>query len=239
MKAVYVNLDRAVDRRARVEEQASRYGFEVERLEAVDGNAIPLHERSAIQAATRLSVGAIGCFLSHRRAWEMATREKHLAIFEDDVRFSPSIPQFLADASWIPADADIVRLEKKQGKPVAGATSVPALDRHLRRLYGKDAGTAGYIISGDCAAILLTRLTRLTEEFDQILFNTRSPICRSLRIYKLYPSLCVQDQKTFESSIERTSLLPRFAQNLVNKAQRGLDRMRAPEPAQRFTAEFR
>lgn len=243
MHTVYVNLDRETERRQWMDQQANLLGLTIERVPAVDGTSLAQSEIKAVTSKSRkaISPGAIGCFLSHRAVWGamLQGEHSHVAIFEDDVRISPAAKLFLTDSSWIPADADIVRLEKKQGKPVAGTTSIPVHDRHLRRLYGKDAGAAGYIISRNCAVILLARLTRLTEEFDQMLFNRRSPICRSLRIYKLYPSLCVQDQKRFQSSIERMKFLPRFAQNIANTTQRGMDRLRAPEPADRYVAEFR
>ncbi|MBN9074742.1 MAG: glycosyltransferase family 25 protein [Rhizobiales bacterium] len=242
MRSVYVNLDRATDRRAWMERQAEIARIEIERVPAVDGRSLTADEIAAVTTNSRLSKGAIGCFLTHRRIWKdmLESSRSHLAIFEDDARISPSASLFLADAAWIPADADIVRLEKKQSRPVASVASIPTLDdRELRRLYGKDAGTAGYIISWDCAAILSACLTQLTAEFDQMLFNRRSPICRSLRIYKLYPSLCIQDQETFPGSIDRAKLLPRFIENAMIGAQRCLDRLRAPEPTRRYAAEFR
>ncbi|TGQ39801.1 hypothetical protein EN859_015625 [Mesorhizobium sp. M00.F.Ca.ET.216.01.1.1] len=77
------------------------------------------------------------------------------------------------------------------------------MDRTLYQAISQYAGTAGYIISRECAAELYTTFTEINREFDQHLFNDGMP---GLRVYKIGPALCKQDRFTG---------IPRFASVIV------------------------
>lgn len=222
MKCVYINLDRCSARREWMQQIGGMMGLSLERVSAVDGKTLSKAEIEAIGGPPphdRLSASAIGCFLSHRKAWEIAVRSgaDHTAIFEDDMHFSKATPAFLVDDSWVPRDADIVRLELYRSRCEVEAASIRTLgNRRLHLLRGTDVGTGAYIISQVCAQRLLDEVTTIYREFDQILFNTESPVFHKLKIYKLIPSLCVQDKfqdlanvpgQSFAAEIDRTGYL--------------------------------
>ena len=85
MKPVYnsvlINLDSRPERLATMQDRLAALGLSdrCQRLSAVVGSARP---------GSRLSPGAIGCFLSHRRALDMARPGTFLHILEDDVEIS-------------------------------------------------------------------------------------------------------------------------------------------------------
>jgi hypothetical protein len=90
---VYINLDRSVERRDRLEAQLARFGLtgNYSRLPAVDGRTLKL--------ASPLSPGQAGCFLSHCRALEEGRRTGTcLHILEDDAILCEHTAPVIADA---------------------------------------------------------------------------------------------------------------------------------------------
>jgi len=199
MRALYINLDRSPERRQWIERQAVSLGLDLERISAMDGAL--LHA-----APATISVGALACFHSHRKAWEMVADgdDRYVAIFEDDVHMSPDLPRFLADMSWIPDDADIVHLERSRERCVVINAHINAFGRTLYRTVSENSGTAGYLMSRSCAYRLVQEFTEIDEEFDITLFDRNM---LSLTIYKIEPALCIQDEflegSRFASQIAR------------------------------------
>lgn len=97
-----INLDRSPRRLAAMASQLDRMGLEWERFAATDGNALgkdaaacgysPSLNRK--QYPRNLNAGEIGCFVSHRRAWQyvLAKGWDGAVILEDDVRLSGELP---------------------------------------------------------------------------------------------------------------------------------------------------
>lgn len=97
-----INLARRPERRQQMERSFKELGLTVEYFEAVDGQIIdddyleengiehlpgyadPYHNRP-------MTLGEIGCFLSHYQIWEkqVALGLKEILILEDDIRFEP------------------------------------------------------------------------------------------------------------------------------------------------------
>lgn len=105
-KIVMINLERRPDRRHKMESNFMEMGLQVELLAAVDGKQLtdarlqelgvkfldgyadPYHNRP-------MTLGEIGCFLSHYQIWEeMVKRDlKEVLILEDDLRFETYFKQ--------------------------------------------------------------------------------------------------------------------------------------------------
>lgn len=86
---VYINLDRSSERRAAMEAQLGEgaLGKRYERLAAVEGSAVHAGRRS-------MTPGELGCWLSHRLAWERCvSRQSPCHVMEDDVTISDSIEE--------------------------------------------------------------------------------------------------------------------------------------------------
>ncbi|UCI09987.1 glycosyltransferase family 25 protein [Mesorhizobium sp. B1-1-8] len=211
MQSFYINLAVSVDRRNWFDAQADRLGLDIERFDAVSNASIA----DSVADQFNVSKEAVACFFSHRAIWKeiAAGRDRFAAIFEDDAHLGADLPAFLNDTSWIPADADIVHLEKLGKRFVGIETGQRPLGRKLYQAISGFAGTAAYIISRECAAKLSATFTEINQEFDRHLFEEGMP---GLKIYKIGPALCIQDRFTAK---------PRFASMIVR-----------PEPPKRVRA---
>jgi glycosyl transferase family 25 len=95
-----LNLDRSVDRWKLASEQMSLAGLTVERLPAVDGRQLSKEElrNKSTRIATYLQPrGVIGCYLSHRKFWQLVVDRNLDAaiIFEDDVKLVSNFKNML------------------------------------------------------------------------------------------------------------------------------------------------
>lgn len=200
MKVYYINLDRSPERRAWFTQQAEALGLDLVRVPAVDGRELPAaeldHWRQLSEGNKVLSPGEIGCFLSHRKAWEavLAGNEKWAFIAEDDIHFSRNAAAFLADDSWIPAQAGLIKAETDLRRHEFSPTSWPTPFGHeLRRLKSNHLGTGGYFLTREAAARMLTFTERKCEAIDGLLFATRYMQEHQLEVLQIIPAICIQD----------------------------------------------
>lgn len=212
MKCLVINLDRSSDRLAYVAAEFEGIGISFERIAAVDARARPdlasMQRLTGHVSQSRLTNGEIACLLSHRACWSAiaAGEEAYVAVFEDDVVFTSEAGALLANADWIPADADIVKLETFFRPATIGPRRIAVGDGFsLSRLYTPHLGSAGYVLSKRIAAALVAATEEIAMPVDHVLFD---PVrqCRPVRkIYQLNPALCVQDQHLREAA---QSLIP-------------------------------
>ncbi|TIR15280.1 MAG: glycosyltransferase family 25 protein [Mesorhizobium sp.] len=190
MKCLVINLDRSTDRLNQATSEFAKIGIAFERVAAVDASS----ESSNFPAARRLTKPEIACFLSHRKCWQMIAdgAEQYTAIFEDDVVFRSEAGPFLSDDSWVPRDADIVKLETFFGQVRLARLASIGNGHSIGRLVGEHLGTAGYVISKAAAEKLLQRTKRLKEPVDLALFSPNSLMCARNTTYQVTPALCAQ-----------------------------------------------
>lgn len=90
----YINLDRSIDRREKIEDQFNKYGVEnVTRISAVDGKQLSsmkegtVPELGSYSNSFRMTPRELGCTLSHLKAIKQAYESglENVLIFEDDV----------------------------------------------------------------------------------------------------------------------------------------------------------
>jgi glycosyl transferase family 25 len=229
MKLYLINLDRRPDRLAAMTEEARKAGVSLERIPAVDGQA-PASAAAAQRwfAASGplgpLPLGDRCCTLSHRLAWEalVASGAAHAAVLEDDVRLAPAAALLLADAAWIAADVDLVKLEhfgpKNQKVLVREERALPG-GLKLARLASKHTGAAAYILSRRAAQRLLS-LAQFDLPVDHLLFNpNNSRMCRDLAPWQVLPAVARQEEFVgVKSDIETTRKASRaFSLALVKR----------------------
>lgn len=201
--AYVVNLARAQDRRALMSALFQARGLRVEWIAAVDARS-PVGNEAELLAAMpswgpwgEVHGHAKGCTLSHFKAFEalVASGASHGLILEDDVFLAEDIAEWLASTDWIPADADVVKLERWRDDRLLvlmGPVSAHRQGRGLRRLYSKHSGTAGFIISAVFAARVLA-MPRPKVPIDHLLFNPNvSALARASTVYQLLPALVEQ-----------------------------------------------
>lgn len=200
MKILLINLDRSPERLKRMDTLLTRSGLTFERVPAVDGKLLSDAEKNRWLGGDGsfypLGLGEIGCFLSHRACWEIAAAglDSHAVVIEDDIHIGSGAQKIIGNASWIPADADIVKLETTLRPTYVEKSPAARIDgRVVSRLRGAHTGTAGYIISRKGAGKLLACSTTFSDPVDQFMFNPHLPTFGTLVTYQLAPALCAQD----------------------------------------------
>lgn len=199
LKIYLVNLDRSPDRLTRMSRLLQTARLTYHRIPAIDGHTLSAEEIEKYNgnvANAPLSGSQIGCYLSHRAAWQQVTEDEaaYAAIIEDDIHFSDAMPEFLGATNWIPTDADIIKFETVKRKTTLNRRWIKVKNGYsLAQLVGLHCGTGGYIVSLKAAKHLLDNSGEPTMPIDQLIFNPKSDVRQALRIYQMVPALCMQD----------------------------------------------
>ncbi|UWQ95275.1 glycosyltransferase family 25 protein [Rhodobacteraceae bacterium M385] len=196
-----VNLLRANARRELMEKQAARVGVTLQFVEAIDSHS----DVGALEIDRLPDFGPWGvfhrhdraCTLSHLKALEcfLESGASHGMIMEDDVFLSPDLGAWLADISWWPEGADVVKLERWRDDRLLVAldkAALPVLGRTLRRMRSRHSGGAGYIVTKKAARDIL-KAPSPNVPIDHLLFSPNvSAIARDSITFQVTPALVVQ-----------------------------------------------
>jgi len=196
-----INLARAGERRAHMQAELAEAGITASFPPAFDMNEhaaeVMLQHCKPTGPWGTFQPGNMACTISHEMAWErfMASDAMYCVVLEDDVFVSPDIAAWLSDMSWWPADAQLIKIERWNGRntKVLLAKDGPAhLGRQLRRLFGRHVGSAGYILNREGARRMLAHRP-FAVSIDNYLFNRNaSPAARSVVTYQVSPALVQQ-----------------------------------------------
>lgn len=230
MRAYCINLERRTDRRTHMVQQFSRAGLDVTFLPAIDGKNSAIAEEAAGVAVgsngRRIGAGAYACFQSHRTIWQclVTGNDSHVLIFEDDMLLAEGLPTLLK-ADWIPHDADIVKLEARLVRVQLGHKhDLPVGERSLYRLHSSHFGTGCYIISRGSAERLLKLTSRPADAIDELIFDDRSDIFKSLAIYQMVPAPTIQGDRIQSGEIQTgwkaTSIEQRFTDDAISEGNK-------------------
>lgn len=191
MLILLINLERRPDRLAFMTAQLSELGLPFQRIEAIDGLS------SDFGPATHALTGIErACALSHRKAWQyfLESGHSHCLILEDDVFLSPALKSFVFDASNVPPDVELLRLETRLMRT---RLSLPVRYRtrggfKIHRMYSTHYGCAAYIVSRAFAGAAVRDLTDFGVPLDHILFEPKESCFYPEAVYQLRPALCIQ-----------------------------------------------
>lgn len=157
---IFINLDRASDRRAFMEAQGERLGLSLERFPAVSSDDVDDATVASIGRSWErpLTRPEIGCFLSHRSLWaRIAAGDGPVLVMEDDVALSPRLPRLLPTIAGL-GRCDVLNLEDFARKRFVGARSLPLVEGlSLVRVFRDKAGAAAYVLWPSGARQLLSR----------------------------------------------------------------------------------
>jgi glycosyl transferase family 25 len=179
LKSFVIHLPRATARRAQVEHLLQTSPYDPEVLDAVEGSALSEAERNAVYSAQAihkprypfpLNAGEIGCFLSHRLAWQKILDEGLDAalILEDDVQIERDVfEKALTLAEENIQDLGYIQF---QVRPLKGDANVLAEGNGARVLSPNvtPLRTSAQLVSAKAAAHLLD----LTARFDRPIDTT-------------------------------------------------------------------
>ena len=209
MKVYFINLDRSPARREWMESQLTEISANFERIPAVDGSSLASEEYEAAVnweelGPKGLTRGEVGCFLSHRLAWQRiaAASERFGVVLEDDILISKNGDRFLSDDSWIPDGAAQVRLETNRGrvdlKHCRGSGRIGGI-RYKLFEFQNIPGAGAYILHRELAAWLVTKFDRIAFQVDEELarhdlFLNGGPRLPGGAFYRLHlvPALAIQ-----------------------------------------------
>jgi glycosyl transferase family 25 len=181
--AFYINLNRDVFRRARIEEELANSRIQAERIPAIEGRAVPDWLQSFYD--DRLGPGEVGCSASHLTICRIIIeRDLPFAlILEDDARIEKDcrgaieIAVKLAPRGW-----DIIRLIESSSRPFQQLGVIDP-GRSLVRYLRVPRSTTGLVVSQSGARKLLT--PRLVKE--PIDVEIRWPWQLDLDVYGIHP----------------------------------------------------
>jgi glycosyl transferase family 25 len=199
----FINLDRALRRREHMEAQARRTGLRLQRISGIDGSALSVEERQCWNPRTatgrQLTAGEIGCFLSHRKAWQAVAEGSatYAAVFEDDVFLSDDSSAVLQDWRWLPDGTELVKTETFMRKVfLRGPFHAGPAGRRLARLSYQHYGTGGYILSKRCAAKLLAATETFHVAVDIAMFSPKALVLPNMEVLQLLPAICIQQMQS-------------------------------------------
>lgn len=200
--AVYlIGLRQAAGRAELMQQELDQAGLAATRIDAVDSTAVSrgemLQQCRAEGNWGYFQTKDMACTLSHAKAWEalLASDADVALILEDDVFLSPDTSVWLADLSWWPKDAGIVKFERWRANKLQvalGKDGFSHLGREVRPMLSRHAGGAAYVISRQAAQHLLdSRPFDIT--LDNLLFNFDASMpARGVKVYQVQPALAEQ-----------------------------------------------
>jgi GR25 family glycosyltransferase involved in LPS biosynthesis len=195
VEAFVIHLGRATQRRPQVEKLLTELHLPAGIVDAVDGNALSREEIAAVYRRKLhrprypfdLRPTEIGCFLSHRKAWQ-AILDRELdagLIVEDDVAVDGALyPRLLAFALANLGDKDVVRFPYR-GYTDKGSVVAREGDLTLAEPRTIGLGMQMQLVSAGAAAALLDA----TEIFDRPVDTTiQMPGVKGMRVLVARPT---------------------------------------------------
>lgn len=214
-----INLRNNPERWIRMKEQLALQGFmNPIRIDAVIGEDVLKDGELpfSAQIIRYLTPGEVGCLLSHKKAWEMATEAptEFSLIMEDDVSVSKVFNAFLSEIELDQNDVDVLRLEPTyKGKNFlvdSDAKQFSGAKIRIYKLISIAMGTAGYIISKRGAEKLLRLSNNCIMPVDELIYNKYSPIFWAINKYQVEQPLVCQVRCICDN-------LPRFMESSVQQ----------------------
>lgn len=205
LQSLVISLKTASDRRKHIEAQFGRQNINFQFFDALTPNlARPLAEKMGLNISDEyLSPGELACFMSHVSIWQKMVDEEipYLAIFEDDVYLGEQAHSILNSSEWIHGDWDIIKIEAFADKLflMKDVSFIKNTQRSIRKLKGKNLGTAGYILSLNGAKTYLKYVaSRSLIPLDEMMFDVfiKEKIDS---VFQLCPAVCIQETKLYPS----------------------------------------
>lgn len=158
-KIFCINLEKRKDRRSTCEKIFSEKEINVEFIEAVDGRVI--------KDCKGLNPGAAGCCLSHKKIYEMMSRNrswKSVLILEDDIEFHPNFKELFSKYyDYVPDDWKLLFFGGSHNEPPK------PVNEYVQRL--KKTFTT------HCYAVKDTMVDALMERFsEENIFNMQADV---------------------------------------------------------------
>ncbi|MBT0586744.1 glycosyltransferase family 25 protein [Alteromonas oceanisediminis] len=188
-----INLKRSSDRLAQLQQQFDRQNMAFTRIDAVDGKSLSQADIAAVYDGQGghyhkpLNAGEIGCYLSHRRAWQSIVDNQldFAIVLEDDITLTGDLRQYLTVLESMPNDWDYIKLAGHSR--TRQVIHVSDWQGHQRVVYAKTpARTCAQAVSLDGARKLLANSVSIARPVDIDLQHWWE---KDLRLFGLLPYL--------------------------------------------------
>ncbi|WP_100914058.1 glycosyltransferase family 25 protein [Pseudoalteromonas spongiae] len=202
-KVFLINLDKSTERLKKSSERLAAQNIQFERIQAIDGTKltdteIQAHYSSQLnskQYYRNLGYGEIGCFLSHRLAWQKIVEQKlHYAIvLEDDFQLAGDLSAVFSTIESLKFDWQLLKLAAYQNRtrPIKATKQVNEqfdLVLHKKPLTGCCAQAITYHAAKQLLAI--------TEQFGcPVDTQIQRTWQTGVSVYSLMPFMIEQDGK--------------------------------------------
>ena len=233
LQILVITLKQSLDRQAKASAELSKVPFDWRFLDAVDGRKLnyPIPEYQAQKVKKllgfELTPNEIGCFLSHRSAWQSCIDQNvPTIVFEDDFVILPHFEQVINTLLSNPQDWELVRLQAiLQSKD----QSVRAYDQfNLVANQGDPLGATAYLLSPSAASELLAHATQIYEPLDHFLEHYQKHSIRMLAA-KPYPVDISKVESTIADRPSDRKPTKGWKKNL-RSLNRQIDRVFSKEP---------
>lgn len=209
VKVFLINLDKSTDRLAACVDRLQQYNVEFERISAVYGADLSdqevaqhydqsLNERKFFRP---LAAGEIGCYMSHRKAWQKIIDEDldYAVILEDDFNVEQDLNHVFSLLDTITKEWDHIKLSALKSRSRKVRAKKPVDDQFEIVLHNKVfAGTCAQVVTKQGAKQLLVATNKFGRPIDidlQYIWETAVPTV------SLMPFAFSQDLD-FESDID-------------------------------------
>lgn len=179
MECFAINLPLAWERREAIDSEFRKVGLDYELWPATEAFKISPEQQQAVDRITRrrrgfgeLDASSHACLLSHLGIFQrlVDSNEAMAAVFEDDARLHPDLPEVLAAIEGNAGKFDVIKLQRT---PVIPRPYYPVYELVEGYTFGRvryaEFGAYGYVITKDAAAHLLERFPRPVFEIDWIM----------------------------------------------------------------------
>ncbi len=205
MRAYIINLDRAKDRWASVEQSFTGTKFDVCRVAAVDGSVLATPIAGYSEGMYRwfhgrpTSVGHVGCYFSHIKSLVafLATEDEHALIVEDDVTLSGDFEEAVQSALRFSKHWNVLRLTGLSNGTPAKVAGLCA-DYGLYVGFGRLKGTGAYVLDRKAARAWVGQLMPMRLPIDHAVDREWF---QGLRAMYVLPFPASQNEAGFRSSI--------------------------------------
>ncbi len=194
-----ISLKSETKRREHIQTMFSKLGVSYEFFDAINKQqALALcHKQGLNYQDDSLTMGELGCFMSHYLLWEKIINEDlpYMLIFEDDVIVSPNIVQFINNIDIIMQRFDVIKLETMLTKTIYDSNVVQVANFQFQKIKTEHMGLAGYVISRNVAKILIKTIQQegIYQPIDHYLFSDFIEKKDNFDIYQITPALSIQE----------------------------------------------
>jgi glycosyl transferase family 25 len=205
-----INLDSSTKRLESISARLNELGISFERMPAINGRQLSSetiseltyphdHFESRVRFTRELTMGEVGCFLSHRKCWEklIASDQQWALIIEDDVLISNSAPYFMQNSDWIPEGVELCQLsclhEREPGRIREQTLPLENGSMLVSPIAPDPLGTQCYVISRKAAQTALNLSQKFMAPVDNFLFSHWFEMSQTYTIWRAAPTVVVPD----------------------------------------------